>query len=140
MSGDAYSTLSDCTVYGNAFGAGYSATAPTVEVMPIQGFNPEPLYNENSGTYSLGGFPETVTYTWKHTDNALSDGDQPFEDDALGKHYILTRVDMNNLGKVTGNTEIKILGRTKVFGNIYGGGNMGEVGGNTKVIVNQNGN
>ena len=36
----------------------------------------------------------------------------------------------------TGNTLVKVLDYTKVFGNIYGGGNMGKVFGDTKVIVN----
>ena len=81
------------------------------------------------------------------------------------KWYVLTTVSLDNLGTVssnvtftikgnsrvfgnvfgggnesavTGNTEVKILEDTKVFGNIYGGGNMGKVVGNTKVIVNGN--
>ena len=37
---------------------------------------------------------------------------------------------------VDGNTLVKVLDQTKVFGNIYGGGNMGEIGGDTKVIIN----
>ena len=37
---------------------------------------------------------------------------------------------------VGGNTEVIVNDQTRVYGNIYGGGNMGEVGGNTKVILN----
>jgi hypothetical protein len=36
----------------------------------------------------------------------------------------------------TGNTTVILQGGTKVLGNVYGGGNMGVVGGNTKVVVN----
>ncbi len=38
------------------------------------------------------------------------------------------------------NTLVKVLDRTKVFGNVYGGGNMGKVFGDTKVVINGNNN
>jgi hypothetical protein len=30
--------------------------------------------------------------------------------------------------------------QTKVLGNVYGGGNRGKIGGNTKVVINGNNN
>ncbi len=44
--------------------------------------------------------------------------------------------DSGNPVENTGNTTVILQGGTKVLGNIYGGGNMGVVGGNTKVVVN----
>ena len=35
---NAVSTLKDCTVYGNVFGAGYSVQTPTVKVLNNGGF------------------------------------------------------------------------------------------------------
>ncbi|MCR4931759.1 MAG: chitobiase/beta-hexosaminidase C-terminal domain-containing protein [Bacteroidales bacterium] len=172
VEGNVTSTLTDCRVLGNAYGAGFSATAPTVDVMAKTGFTVEPHYDGNSGTYMLGEFPATTTYTWTHTDNAIAVGS---EFDETG-HLIYTDVDMTALGTVTGkatltidghsvigtmsdgqpfggtgkvfgggeeskvgSTEVRILDRSKVLDNVYGGGNMGEVLGNTKVIVNGTG-
>ena len=38
---------------------------------------------------------------------------------------------------VSSDTEVRITGQTTVGGNVYGGGNGGEVGGNTKVVIGQ---
>ncbi len=134
VAGDILSTLDDCTIYGDAFGGGFSATPPTVEVMPKSVFNPEPSYDGEQGIYIAGGYPAAVTYTWKHA-ASVSTG---HEFDETEGHYILTTADLDNLGRVNGNTTIKIVGISMVYGNVYGGGNMGEVRGNTKVIINQN--
>ena len=39
-------------------------------------------------------------------------------------------------GTVTNDTDVRLLGGARVYGNVYGGGNQGEIGGDTKVIVN----
>ena len=36
---------------------------------------------------------------------------------------------------ITGNTNVNIMGTTHVEGNVYGGGNMGKVKGNTRVVI-----
>lgn len=38
---------------------------------------------------------------------------------------------------VSSDTEVRVTGQTTVGGNVYGGGNGGEVGGNTKVVIGQ---
>ena len=169
VNGNVTSTLTDCIVKGNVYGAGFSATAPTVDVMNKEGFAVEPYYDGNSGTYTLGEFPATTTYTWTHTDNTIAAGSEFNETD----HLVYTTVDMTSLGTVTGkatltidgssvigvllggepkdgtgsvfgggeestvgSTEVRLLGHTRVYGNVYGGGDMGEVLGDTKVIIN----
>ena len=161
VNGPVTSTLTDCTVKGSVYGAGYSASLPTVQVDAI-GFETEPYYYEQLGTYRIGvkyknnpSFAPT-TYTWEH-------GDAISIDKTNHILYTTENLSKTNLGSVTdniklilngttkvrgnvfgggeesvvgGNTEIQINDQTRVYGNIYGGGNMGEVGGNTKVILN----
>ena len=39
-------------------------------------------------------------------------------------------------GKITGSTYVEIINHGIVGRNVFGGGNQGEIGGDTKVIVN----
>ena len=132
VSGDATSTLTDCTVGGNVFGAGFSAAVPTVDVMPAAPFVTEPYYDENSGVYTQGVFPESVTYTWKQAES-VSAGN---EFDENGGHYILTTVDMTGLGVVTGKATLNIEGTTSVTGSVFGGGDASAAKGDTEVNMN----
>jgi len=166
VEGPVKSTLTNCTVEGNVYGAGYSATLPSVSVMN-NAFQKEPYYDVALGAYFEAILPTTVTYTWEHAETVNST-ETAIDTDT---HKLFTTVDINktNLGsvnavsltikgnskigtagnadtghvfgggeesRVVNDTEVKILEQTKVYGNIYGGGNMGTVGGNTKVIVN----
>lgn len=144
VNGNTISTLTNCTVKGNVFGAGFSAAAPTVEVMPLAGFATEPHYDGNSGFYTKGVFPTAVTYTWKQV-NSVGVGIE-FEDSGSG-HYILTTVDTTSLGTVVGNATLTVEGSSQVgtilpdgsvkagTGNVYGGGNEGVLQGNSTVVV-----
>ncbi len=133
VEGNITSTLTDCTVQGNAFGAGFSASAPTVEVMNKEGFSTVPHYDGNSGTYTQGVFPATITYTWKQ-DASVSAGNE-FED-VGDNHYILTTVDMTTLGTVS-NATLTLKGTTTVAGSVYGGGDESAVTGNVSVILQE---
>lgn len=66
--------------------------------------------------------------------------------DATGKLFGITtyngRIDRDIFGGgygstavITGNTSVRVLGTTSVHGNVYGGGNMGAVKGNTNVVI-----
>ncbi len=127
VEGPVTSTLDSCIVHGSVFGAGYSASLPTVEVDQI-GFQTEPYYYESLGTYRTGVKGPTTTYRWEHAESFGIDNTN---------HILYTTVDLDGLGKVIGDVELRVYGKTKVFGSVYGGGNQGEVEGNTKVIVNQ---
>ena len=127
VDGPVTSTLDSCIVYGSVYGAGYSASLPTVEVDQI-GFQSEPYYYESLGTYRTGVKGPTTTYRWEHAGSISIDN---------ANHILYTTVDLDGLGKVIGDVEVRIYGKTRVFGSVYGGGNQGEVEGNTKVIINQ---
>ena len=127
VDGPVTSTLDSCIVHGSVFGAGYSASLPTVEVDQI-GFQSEPYYYESLGTYRTGVKGPTTTYRWEHAGSISIDN---------ANHILYTTVDLDGLGKVIGDVEVRIYGKTRVFGSVYGGGNQGEVEGNTKVIINQ---
>ena len=103
-------------------------------MLPIAGFTTEPHYDGNDGTYTLGILPAATTYTWKQVP-AVSAGSE-FEDDG-DRHFILTTVDMSNLGTVTGSTYLTIDGDSKI-GNVFGGGEESKVEDNTSVILSGN--
>lgn len=153
VEGDITSTLTNCTVHGSVFGAGFSATIPTAEVFPAQGFNPEPYYNDKTGVFEKGGYPTAVKYTWSNSKGGNSDA-KSLVDDAEG-HWIHTDVSLLDLGTVTGDVTLNIEGNTVVMGKIvnkdedgnftsygaqtggvFGGGDSSSVTGDTEVKIN----
>ena len=123
VNGDVNSVLTDCTVEGDVFGSGYSAETPTVDVMPKQSFIVPPKYNRRAGVFNDAEveFPDSVPYLWKHTDVPITPSTTVFEDEE-DKHYILTNVNVDNLGAVLGNATLTINGNSVVKGDVYGGG------------------
>ena len=131
VDGPVKSTLTNCTVEGNVFGAGYSATQPTVNVM-AQAFQTQPHYDENLGAYLDAILPATTEYTWEHAQtvnatNAIN----------TSTHKLFTSVDLSksNLGSVSGAVTLTITtsngnnGVTEIgtnndpgTGHVYGGG------------------
>ncbi len=133
VSGTATSELEDCTVMGNAFGAGYSATLPTIPVRN-GGFTTNPNYNQNSGMFEPGIYTGTTEYTWKQVASYPAEGGAGFD----GTQVITTQnLDKTNLGSV-GNVRLTIKGTTTVAGSVYGGGEESAVGGAIEVNI-QNG-
>ena len=130
VSGTATSELEDCTVMGNAFGAGYSATLPTIPVRN-GGFTTNPNYNQNSGMFEPGVYTGTTEYTWKQVASYPAEGGAGFD----GTQVITTQnLDKTNLGSV-GNVQLTIKGTTQVKGSVYGGGEESVVTGNTVVNI-----
>ena len=127
VDGPVTSTLTNCTVDGSVFGAGYSASLPTVDVMDAGGFNPEPHYYTDLGTYRTGVFPATTTYTWQQG-NAIS----------IDKtnHILYTTEDLTSLGTVTGKVTLNINQGTTVAHNVYGGGESSDATGDVDVNIN----
>lgn len=148
VAGDVTSTLTDCKVKGNVFGAGYSATKDDVEVLDLGGFTPIHNYNQTTGIYELGEYPDKVTYTWKKV-NSISGGDQCLETGTDGNNYIKTtaNLDKSNLGSVDGDVTLTINGNSVIGtqgdttkGNVFGGGEASYVTGTGhKVTVNLQG-
>ena len=148
VNGNINSTLTNCKVTGSTFGAGFSASVPTVEVWNKDAYlTPNPSYNRTANVYNNANVKtpkdnnQFVVYTWSKT---YGTNDEPFTDTEDGKHYIHTDVSLDGLGAVTGNVILTINGNTvadengkvmKVDHSVYGGGEESAVNGNTSVTV-----
>lgn len=141
------SVLDSCIVKGNVFGAGFSATLPTIQVRN-GGFTQNPNYNKGSGMFEPGIFTGTTEYHWKQV-NSLSNGGSGTSS-SNDTNYVHTTVDLNNLGTVNGNVTLTLKGTTQVgtlegapgsetlkagTGSVYGGGAESAVSGNTSVFL-----
>ena len=139
VNGDVNSTLTNCTVTGSAFGAGFSASVPTVEVWNKSAYlNPKPTYNRTANVFNNANVKtpkdnnQFVVYTWSKEYGTNAD---PFTDTEDGKHYIHTDVSLDGLGSVTGKATLTINGTTTVGKSVYGGGEESGVVGDTEVNV-----
>ena len=137
VTGPVKSTLTNCTVEGNVFGAGYSATLPNVNVMGNT-FQKQPYYNVNLGVYLEAELPETEPYEWEHAETVNSTA-TAIDNDAK---KLFTEIDTkkSNLGSVAGNVTLTITGTSEKgsvigtqgdnsTGNVYGGGDASYVTG-----------
>jgi hypothetical protein len=183
VNGDINSTLNNCIVYGNAFGAGCSATAPTAKVYdaPTSSNFKGISYNTNTGAFEPTKYPGTIEYTWSDVKGGNTDA-TTLVDEGSGenqKHWIHSSVSLSGLGVVAGDIELTLTdtkvgtleggqgsqtlkagtgnvygggdesaatgashtitvtlnGNTEVMGSVFGGGNEGEVEGNTVVNI-----
>ena len=154
VTGPVKSTLINCTVEGNVFGAGYSATKPKVSVMAPT-FQTPPRFDTNLGAYLEAVLPATIEpdYEWK----PLPDGSTTYVDNT--NHILYAKaedLEESNLGSVNGSVTLTIKGNSKIgtlegetdsqtlkedTGNVYGGGEESCVKGSTNTVtVNLQGN
>jgi hypothetical protein len=149
VAGPVKSTLTNCTVEGNVFGAGYSATKPTVAVMN-NSFQTQPHYDENLGAYLEAKLPSTVSYSWEYRETVNSTATAV--DTTAHKLYTTVNLNKSNLGSVAGNVTLTLTtsgndGKTTIgtandttTGHVYGGGEESYVtGSGNKVTVNLKG-
>lgn len=135
VSGPVRSTLTNCIVEGNVFGAGYSATLPSVKVMGTA-FQTQPHYDENLGAYLEAVLPATETYTWEHAETVNNTATAI----NTSTKKLFTTIDLSkiNLGSVSGAVTLTITtsnnGKTIIgtagnnnTGHIYGGGDESAV-------------
>jgi hypothetical protein len=148
VNGDIRSTLTDCHVTGNAYGGGYSAEVPTVEVWKIVNMKPAPSYNRKANVFNNASvkFPneqtpkESVVYTWSdtHSSTFTDIPDDPSTTDINEEaHYIHTDVGLSGLGAVNGDVFITLNGSTHIDGNVFGGGDASPVNGSATVNITQ---
>ena len=130
VAGPVKSILTNCTVEGDVFGAGYSASLPTVKVMN-NSFQTEPRYDENLGAYMEAELPAIEVYTWEHAETVNNTATAINTE----SKKLFTTKDLTSLGKVTGTATLIIGGSTTVAGNVYGGGEESNVEGNTSVNI-----
>ena len=129
VDGNAKSVLEGCKVKGSVYGGGFSASIPSVPVRTT-GYAVTPVINYNAGIFDLGKKNGTTDFLWK-------EGTFPDNNNlAIEDGKILTDVNLDNLGAVTGNVSLTINGSTTtVAKSIYGGGEESAVDGNTEVSV-----
>ena len=150
VNGNATSILTDCSVTGNAYGAGYSAAAPTVDVTPREnsdgiGFEIAPKYDNAAGVFNseLAKAPDAVTYTWDDDPDNFTNLETSYFNDT--DHLLFTGwtkdennqdipISLEGLGKVNGTASITINGKSTIgtqndatTGNVYGGGELSNV-------------
>ncbi len=130
VDGPVKSILTNCTVEGSVFGAGYSASLPPVAVMN-NGFQTPPSYDSNLGAYLEAVMPSTETYTWQHRD-VVNSTETAIDN---GNHILYTTANLTTLGAVTGKATLTINGTTTVGKSVYGGGEESGVAGDTEVNV-----
>ena len=138
VDGPVKSTLTNCTVEGNVFGGGYSATLPTVQVMN-NNFQREPSYDTNTGAYTEAILPTTESYTWEQVTQTEFNTKKIDTEN----HILYTTETLMGLGAVTGNVTLTIDGNTaltngkrmSVAKSVYGGGEESNVEGNTQVNI-----
>ena len=126
--GDVKSKLMGTThVYGSAYGAGYSASIPTVTIRNKD--KTAPTIDVNTGIITPQSGGTSTTYTWT-SDNTLS-RTNPVSND--GK-YFFTEKSLTNLGAVSGAVTITIRDNCVIgtendttTGNVYGGGDASAV-------------
>lgn len=131
VDGNVTSTLDGCTVKGNVFGAGFSASLPPIKVMNKAGFEKEPKYDSDLGTFLEPEWPTYETYTWEYGDNIGIN---------TTRKKIITNANISkdNLGSVSGTVTLTLQGNTKVgtrngnslvegTGDVYGGGDASTV-------------
>jgi hypothetical protein len=135
--GTVNSELDGCTVNGNVFGAGFSASLPTLQVRD-EGFTTDPNYNSGSGMFEPGIFSPTTEFSWKNAAEAGVTLKNNTSGSDLSNHYIYTDIDLSksNLGSVAGSVNLTLKGTT-VTGNVFGGGESSYVtGAGNTVTVN----
>ena len=130
VSGDVKSTLTNCTVDGSVFGAGYSATLPKVNVMN-NAFQKIPSYDQNTGAYTEAILPTTEEYSWVHRETVNSTNTSI----NTQKKELYTTENLNELGTVTGQVTLNIDGTTAITGNVYGGGQSSDATSDVEVNV-----
>ena len=148
VEGPVKSTLTNCTVKGNVFGAGYSASLPPVAVMN-NSFQTEPRYDANLGTYLEAKLPATESYNWEHKD-VVNNTETAISTGTPKTLFTTENLDKSNLGSVNGAVTLTIGGNSKIGtdgdttgkkGNVFGGGQSSYVtGASNKVTVNLKGN
>ena len=165
VQGNVKSKLTDTSVKGSVFGAGFSASVPTFKVHDKSKIgtddNPYPFI-DNSGTLTDGevGYGNTV-YEWTNKIPDSAEGSTDADKVAYmkthptytegGKNYCYTWNSLDNLGAVIGNAELEMYGNTCVEGYIFddngnltanqtggafGGGDASSVSGKATVTIN----
>ncbi len=130
VDGTATSILTSTIVRGDAYAGSFSASIPTVDVYTAPPLA-YPSFDTHTGLFSASILPKPTQYTWSNEGSysqALNETD----------HLIHTDSILFHLGKVMQDAKITVNGNSHIYGNLYGGGAMSNVEGNTYVTTDGN--
>lgn len=134
VNGDVTSLLQGTTkVLGNVFGAGFSAQIPTVDIYSKEYTKPQRDVNTTVITPPV--YPTPTTYTWTNETTIGETTLSKSSPDYTGPkgNYLFTEVPLNNLGTVSGDVNLSIEGTCEIGGDVYGGGDESNVTGSTTI-------
>ena len=137
VNGNVISTLTDTEVQGSAYGGGYSASTPEVKIYNID--KSCPVVDIYSGYIAPPTGDTFTSYIWSN-DPSLS------TNNPAGDGIFFTEVPLVDLGKVTDSVDFTIQGKSTIgtmengvlkpgTGNVFGGGDESAVGGSTLVKI-----
>ena len=142
VNGNVVSNLTDCKIKGNAYGGGYKAESNKLPVYPIT----KPTYSKYYGeTGIFSEFGKVEPEEWEWVQGTSTDKNKAVESEKKLYTDEVTKINMADLGNVTGNISITIGGDSKIgtdgdstTGSVYGGGNESKSLANTTVTLKGN--
>ncbi|MBQ8989257.1 MAG: chitobiase/beta-hexosaminidase C-terminal domain-containing protein [Prevotella sp.] len=158
VNGNVVSNLTDCIIKGNAFGGGFKAESNKLPVYPTTKPTYSKYYGE-TGIFSEFGVVEPEEWEW--VQGTSTDKNKAVEAEKKLYTDVVSKINMADLGNVTGdisitinggsvgtsvygggneskslsNASVTITGDTVVQGSVFGGGNKADVEGSTKVNI-----
>lgn len=111
------STLNNTEVMGSVFGGGNSSSVPECDVYPQMTADHNPTYNTNTGAYTYPDLPTPTQYQWVQGNSNSFD---------QTNHIIYTTTDLSDMGMAKQGTILTINGG-HVHQNVFGGGNESAV-------------
>ena len=143
VNGSVTSNLKGHTVVeGSVYGAGYSASDLSVEILPKDGYT-APTRDTYTAVVTPATYPAKIPYLWTNQktfgDKTLTTSSPNIENpNNDGKNYLYTEIPLVNLGAVSQNVNLTLEEDCVVKGNVFGGGDESAVDGNTIVTISGN--
>ena len=143
VNGSVTSNLKGHTVVeGSVYGAGYSASDLSVEILPKDGYT-APTRDTYTAVVTPATYPAKIPYLWTNQttfgDKTLSTSSPNIENpNNDGKNYLYTEIPLVNLGAVSKYVNLTLEGDCVVKVNVFGGGDESAVDGNTTVTISGN--
>ena len=139
VNGNTTSVLKNTHVLGSAYGGGFSAAVPTIDVYNKDSNVVPPQLNDITNVITPAVYGSYTRYYWTNETNlggqTLSTANPTVTVD--GVNYFYTNKSLENLGAVSGNTSITVNGTSVIEGNLFGAGNESEVLSSTNAIVDE---
>ena len=140
VNGSVTSRLKGHTVVeGSVYGAGYSASDLSVEILPKEGYT-APKRDTYTAVITPATYPDKIPYIWTNKttfgNTTISTGSPHVENpNGDGKNYLFTEIPLVNLGAVSEDVHLTLEDNCKVNGNVFGGGEESAVTGSTFVTI-----